>query len=110
MRHVDRADQVDLQHARPVAGLKFPKWKSEFAGADADREHDVVHRGQRGGGRLYLSERRHIASRQRATTGERRNARIAIKPVDRAALGHECLRDGSADPARGTEDRDLPTG
>ena len=108
--HGDRADQIDLQHARPVAGLKFPKGKSEFARADADREHDVVHRGQRGGGGLHLSERRHIAGSQRATTGKRWHIDVAIKPVDRAALGRKRLRAGPADPARGAEDCDVPTG
>ena len=42
MRHIDRADQVDLQDGLPVGRLELPERKAKLARSDADGEDDVV--------------------------------------------------------------------
>ena len=42
MCHVDRADQVDLEHTLPVGRLELPEREAELARAGADGEDDVV--------------------------------------------------------------------
>ena len=42
MRDIDGANQIDLQHSRPIARSQIPKREAEFSGTDPHAKHHVL--------------------------------------------------------------------
>lgn len=109
VRDVDGADEIEVEHARPVGGGEIPERKTKFAGADADGEDDVIDGREGGGEGLESGIRGDVAEgglEGWRRTGGRGGRKSAIEAANGAAFGDEGFGDGAADALRGADDGD----
>src|ERR1035441_8045135 len=111
MRHVDRAQEVDLQYRLPVGRLEFPEWKPELPGTGANRIDHVVARAQsarnflgRELNRRIVADVDHQAERMRKLAGKIGDARGTVADRDTGVFGRKGPRDGRADSPGRTKD------
>jgi hypothetical protein len=100
MRGVDRAEQVHLEHARPVGRLEVPKRKTKLPGTDASTEDHMIHLLKTGREGLHGLKVGHIAR------GDEIGIRLTVKATHVAALSTKAFSDGSSDAASGSDDGD----
>jgi hypothetical protein len=117
VHHVHRADDVHLQHLRPIGGGEIPEGKAELTRADRDGVHEMVH------GALFLRDpdgdlahaldigdvgdvpaHGHGVAASQCLRGPC-YLRVAVDQGEVGPLGRKALGDRSPDPARRADDQ-----
>lgn len=110
MRNIDRANQIDFKHPRPIIGREIPERKSKLPRANSDAKHDMIWIGDGFSETAHLLENGHIALRKRCAWEGVLGIGGSVESVHNRAFLNESTHNRGSDAPCGTEHGYVLTG
>jgi hypothetical protein len=110
MRNVDRSNQIDFKHPRPIVGRKIPERESKLPGANSDAKHNVIWIQDGSSETAHLLENGHIALHKRGAREVVIWIGRSVESVNNRAFVNESTHNRRSDAPCGTEHGYVLTG